>query len=450
MDAPFPYYGGKKRIAANIWERFGNPNRYLEPFAGSLAVLLARAEPCRTEIVSDTDGYIVNAWRALARDPEACAFHADYPSLHHDLTARQHTLIKWHLTDSSKLLDDANYFDAQIAGWWLWGVSNWIGGNYAVLRPNKNLIDRSPWMNSSGGGRGVKTQRDNFNVGDGRPGPRGGGGTGINAQRTQFPVSDKRPIVHDGAQGVQAMRKQYPVRDGRPIVQAMGTGHGINAKTTKYPVYDKIPILHPQGRGHGINALTTAYPVHDKRPLVQPQGRGHGINAQTTTYPDSDAIQRDSLTSSRVHGIFPVNEPLYEYFHALATRLKRVVTLNRPFSSFTSPTLLGKSADLKPDTAIFLDPPYRTSTGRDSTIYQSDVDSTSEDVAVEAYAWAIANGDEFKIAYCCHEGDFPIPPNWSFTISEFTGIRKQSRRQTQRDMVMFSPKCLHAQQRSLF
>ena len=127
ISAPFPYYGGKRRVAGLIWDKFGNPTRYLEPFAGSLAVLLHRDTPCETEVVSDTDGYICNAWRSLQRDPDATAFHADYPTIHHDLTARQHTLIKWHFENSNRLSTDPDYFDPQIAGWWIWGTSNWIG-----------------------------------------------------------------------------------------------------------------------------------------------------------------------------------------------------------------------------------------------------------------------------------------------------------------------------------
>ena len=42
VPAPFPYFGGKSRIAHLVWERFGDVPNYVEPFAGSLAVLLGR------------------------------------------------------------------------------------------------------------------------------------------------------------------------------------------------------------------------------------------------------------------------------------------------------------------------------------------------------------------------------------------------------------------------
>lgn len=42
LKAPFPWFGGKSRAAHLIWPRFGNVPNYVEPFAGSLAVLLNR------------------------------------------------------------------------------------------------------------------------------------------------------------------------------------------------------------------------------------------------------------------------------------------------------------------------------------------------------------------------------------------------------------------------
>ena len=42
MQAPFPWFGGKSKVAHLVWDRFGNTPNYVEPFAGSLAVLLNR------------------------------------------------------------------------------------------------------------------------------------------------------------------------------------------------------------------------------------------------------------------------------------------------------------------------------------------------------------------------------------------------------------------------
>ena len=44
IKAPFPWFGGKSRVAPLVWERFGDVRNYVEPFMGSLAVLLGRPE----------------------------------------------------------------------------------------------------------------------------------------------------------------------------------------------------------------------------------------------------------------------------------------------------------------------------------------------------------------------------------------------------------------------
>ena len=61
---PFPYFGGKMKIASEIVSHFPDHDRYIEPFAGSLAVLLAKP-PETYEVVNDLDSRLVNFWRVL-------------------------------------------------------------------------------------------------------------------------------------------------------------------------------------------------------------------------------------------------------------------------------------------------------------------------------------------------------------------------------------------------
>ena len=90
LSAPFPYFGGKSRAADLVWSRFGVVDNYVEPFAGSAAMLLAAPEGKRIETINDADGMIANFWRAVASDPEAVAHHADWPCNEADLFARHH------------------------------------------------------------------------------------------------------------------------------------------------------------------------------------------------------------------------------------------------------------------------------------------------------------------------------------------------------------------------
>ena len=90
LKAPFPYFGGKRNAAATVWEALGDVGGYVEPFAGSAAVLLARptTQGRRVETINDADGWLINAWRAIQLDPATVAAHAVGPVSEIDYHAR--------------------------------------------------------------------------------------------------------------------------------------------------------------------------------------------------------------------------------------------------------------------------------------------------------------------------------------------------------------------------
>jgi len=146
LVAPFPYFGGKRRVAAEVWSRFGNVRSYVEPFFGSGAVLLARPTPFSgVETVNDKDGLLCNFWRAVQADPAAVARHADWPVSECDLHARHLWLVERREDITGKLMADPAWFDAQAAGWWVWGACAWIGsgwcsGNGPWVRGEEGLV----------------------------------------------------------------------------------------------------------------------------------------------------------------------------------------------------------------------------------------------------------------------------------------------------------------------
>lgn len=161
LKAPFPYFGGKSRAASVIWEGLGDVTAYVEPFAGSLAVLLARPETHRghIETVNDVDCYIANFWRAISRDAEAVAAHADWPVNEADLFARHRWLVA-QADVRERVRSDPDYFDAKVAGWWVWGLSCWIGGGWCAVKalPNGETPSeqtKRPDLNSASQGKGV-------------------------------------------------------------------------------------------------------------------------------------------------------------------------------------------------------------------------------------------------------------------------------------------------------
>jgi len=157
LKSPFPYFGGKSKIADEIWRRFGIVKNYVEPFAGSMAVLLSR--PNKTsdtlETVNDIDGYVVNFWRAIKNDPNGLSKIVDYPVSEIDLDIRHEWLVD--PERKRKMLEglttDAEYYDLKIAGWWCWGICQWIGSGWCTGPANKQL----PHLGNNGKGVHKKT-----------------------------------------------------------------------------------------------------------------------------------------------------------------------------------------------------------------------------------------------------------------------------------------------------
>ena len=130
LKAPFPYAGGKSRIAAEVWARLGDCPNYVEPFFGSGVVLLARPDAHewwgRIETVNDADGLLANFWRATQQAPADVARWADWPVNECDLHARHSWLVGRKEDVTARLCGDPEWFDAQVAGWWVWGICQWI------------------------------------------------------------------------------------------------------------------------------------------------------------------------------------------------------------------------------------------------------------------------------------------------------------------------------------
>jgi hypothetical protein len=128
--APFPYFGGKRSVAADVWRRLGSPTQYIEPFCGSAAVLLACPKPAALEVICDGSGFIANFWRAVKHQPAAVAEWADYPVSHIDLGARHVWLMAQRDRIGMAMQDPDWIGDAKVAGWWLWGQCCWIGSGW--------------------------------------------------------------------------------------------------------------------------------------------------------------------------------------------------------------------------------------------------------------------------------------------------------------------------------
>jgi DNA adenine methylase len=158
LKPPFPYFGGKSRVADIVWPRLngdGAGHMYIEPFFGSGAILLA-SEPFAIETVNDIDGMVANFWRAVQRDPDSVADHAIWPCNELDLHARGDWLIGKREPMTELLRSDPDYCDVKAAGWWAWGMAWWIGSGWAMPTSDGCVGEKRPHL---GDPRGVGRPR---------------------------------------------------------------------------------------------------------------------------------------------------------------------------------------------------------------------------------------------------------------------------------------------------
>jgi hypothetical protein len=324
LQAPFPWFGGKSSVADMVWQRFGVVRNYVEPFMGSLAMLLGRPLPFDgTETVNDADGFVANFWRATAHDPEAVAHYADWPVNENDLHARHSWLVGQRESITARLEGDPEWYDAKVAGWWCWGQCCWIGSGWCS--------GKGPWQ--------------------------------------VVEVDGVRQLVHLG-----------------------DAGRGVNRKR-----------VHLGGAGQGVN-----------RKLVHLGDAGRGVNRKS--------------------------EPLYDWFTALADRLRGVRVCCGDWSRVCGPTPTTKQGL----TAVFLDPPYADTAGRTEALYSTDCLA----VAHAVREWSIERGDDpmMRIALCGYEGEHAMPETWECVAWKAKGgygsqSAEHDNPNARRERIWFSPHC---------
>ena len=221
LAAPFPWFGGKSLACVDVWAAFGAVENYVEPFAGSAAMLLGAPDGRRTETINDKDGFVANFWRAVSRDADAVAAAADWPCNEADLFARHSWLVR-QLPELERRLQDPDYFDAKIAGWWCWGACAWIGDGWCDAKPSRKL----PHLGNEG--RGVhRPSRKLPHLGD--------EGRGVHAPRRGAAFSDDAVAFASPAEWFRALSERL-----RAVRVASGDWRRVVASET---------TLYPAGRG---------------------------------------------------------------------------------------------------------------------------------------------------------------------------------------------------------
>jgi hypothetical protein len=174
--------------------------------------------------VNDLDCYLANFWRALQADPDEVARWADQPINEADLHAKH----KWLVNREGfreQMKTNPDYFDVKIAGWWVWGICQWIGGEWCKVRTAD--WQRRPCLSYgcgvhrkrpvlAPGGKGVHRQK---------PRIAGPGGMGVHSK-------DKRGWLYEYMQALATRLRYVRVCCGdwtRVISHTPTTAHGLTA-----------------------------------------------------------------------------------------------------------------------------------------------------------------------------------------------------------------------------
>ena len=181
-----PWFGGKAQIAYLVWHSLGDVPNYIEPFYGGGAVHLSRPHvltPSHVERINDADGFVCNFWRAVSWFPDEVAYWANWPIHECDLHARHAYLTEARAELTARLEGNPDFCDTKIAGWWVWCLSCWIGGEFAS--------GRGPWTRH--GGKLIKMNESDPGITRKRP-HLGNKGTGVHRQRPH--LGNKGTGVH--------------------------------------------------------------------------------------------------------------------------------------------------------------------------------------------------------------------------------------------------------------
>lgn len=416
LTAPMPYFGGKRRVAEEVWRRFGNTPVYVEPFFGSGAILLARPHAPKIETVNDIDCYVVNLWRAVAADPAGVAFHACNPVFEADLHARHLWLVNEGKRHIEKCITDPEYYDVKVAGWWVWGMGCWIGGGFCSGKgPHRKPVEDGGDEDDQGVGKNLpylSSIGQGVNQGMGDAGvshvmPRLTGGQGVN-----------RKLPNRG-RGVN--RGKPEAMDDAGIVHQMpflsGPGQGVNKKGKQAESLIEMP-------DRGISRVM---------PFLG--GFGKGVNKKSMAPGVVEALE--GSVEMRLAWT-------YELMRDLCDRMRNVRITCGGWDRILGPAVTTGNGR----TAVLLDPPYGADADCDQNVYTNNDSDVSKDVR----AWAIENGDNpmFRIALCGYAGEHKLPEGWvEFAWKSAGGYGSQGKKTTRgkdnahRERIWFSPHCIN-------
>lgn len=390
---PFPYFGGKRTIAAAVWQHLGRPKQYIEPFCGGAAVLLAAPAPASLEVIGDQNFYIANFWRCIKYQPDAVYEWQDYPVSHVDIDARHRWLTEPARTLAlrNQLSDAAWPGDPKIAGWWVWGQCCWIGDGWCEAGKAGGVGGQGLGVGEEGiGGR---KKAHNAKPNGKRPDLTRRGGVVGEADRVG---DDRSPHITTPGMGIQA--PTAGVANGqKPLVR--NGGRGVQSK-----------VIHTTDGGRGVQCRI-------------PRSAERGVGPQAIV---------------RVGGV-------QAWFQTLADRLARVRIIHGDWTRCLNHHYGAEQ------TAIFFDPPYKGYEALYGKHGANRLKANGEPLIADAVAaWCLSDeAAGLRIALCGHLGDYDLP-GWEVMPWSRRANTYGSKKTKDAEAIWFSPACLGALQTGLF
>lgn len=485
LKAPFPAFGGKGRVADMVWERLGDPDNFVEPFAFSAAVTLRRPQPGKIETINDANHFVVNFWRAVQADPEAVADFADHPVTEADLHARHRYLVNGPASELFRysIEHDPDFYDAKFAGWWVWGQCCWIGAGWCDVTHRSHKSDVRVNFGPDGMGNGLNRPADRSHQNR----VPNGHARGVNVEHEPSPqIPDLAGDAGDAG------------ATGRGVVSSAGQNKRPRLAMHDDPctgVHQKMPRLDSRGEGGGVTNKLPLLNSHD--------GNGTGVHCKKpmTVLGNSSflpGVHADPYASGRPqlgdaydigrgvngHGETRLCDERRAWLVAWMRRLQdrlRLVRIcyghwARICDSNTTMTRLGV-------TGAFLDPPYalnldrlrqwvaflndegvapgggQASSNRSAGLYCNDGSQDVDRLVAGVHLWCRKWGAEprVRIALCGYEGEHDALEDlgWSVVAWKAHGgyaNRNAENKNKHRERIWFSPACLAGDggQRSLF
>lgn len=320
----------------------------------------------------------------MRADPDLVARHADYPISEVDLHARHLYLVNGGKARCNVLMADPDAYDAKLAGWWVWGICQWIGGGWCS--------GSGPWTAETiADGELIRTHQK-------KPGLARGSERGIHANG--------------------GVKKRKPSLDA---------DRGIHAKK---------PTLTPSGPTG----------VHAKKPaLTKPQGIGvhaSGIGIQKPALATAYACGVHSANMGLSET--PTAEARYEGIRLMLQRLSDRLRMTRIMCGDWQRILTPSVTTNHGVTGVLLDPPYPDGT---SGLYSSDTGKQVAYQA-EDWAKQHANDPAFRIAFCGYDGLHTFGEEWAAYRWKANGgygnqAEGSGRENSHRECIWLSPHCLN-------